>query len=353
MGILGFEPGTPTGHVWDAELLAGFDLALCAAMIHADAGPDELDLSSDWLTWGTYGDDLYPARYGADILGARAQNARLRLFIPLDATAMPEPANGLERGLADLWRRTAGPMAPAARRQFRTAVEKMFDSWVWELANQIQRRIPDPVDYVEMRRSTFGSDMTMGLARIAHGNLVPDEVYQTRTMRQLDNAAQDYACFTNDMFSYRKEIQYEGEMHNMVFVVENFLGCDRTRARDLVAGLMAERMRQFEHIVAVELPEMFEQFELDAAVRVVLTGYASELQVWMSGILEWHRKCVRYQGSALDARYGPAIPATPAEPPSIQVPGQRALAVPRLPERPSGMGTSAARIDELFAALRA
>jgi germacradienol/geosmin synthase len=232
----------------------------------------------------------------------------------------------------------------------------MFDSWVWELANQIQRRIPDPVDYVEMRRSTFGSDMTMGLARIAHGNLVPDEVYQTRTMRQLDNAAQDYACFTNDMFSYRKEIQYEGEMHNMVFVVENFLGCDRTRARDLVAGLMAERMRQFEHIVAVELPEMFEQFELDAAVRVVLTGYASELQDWMSGILEWHRKCVRYQGSALDARYGPAmaaIPATAAAPPSIQVPGQRALAVPRLPERPSGMGTSAARIDELFAALRA
>jgi germacradienol/geosmin synthase len=350
MGILGFEPGTPTGHVWDAELLAGFDLALCASMIHADAGPDELDLSSDWLTWGTYGDDLYPARYGGDILGARAQNARLRLFIPLDATAMPEPANGLERGLADLWRRTVGPMAPAARKQFRVAVEKMFDSWAWELANRIQRRIPDPVDYVEMRRSTFGSDMTMGLARIAHGNLVPDEVYQTRTMRQLDNAAQDYACFTNDMFSYQKEIQYEGEMHNMVFVLENFLGCDRERARDLVAGLMAERMRQFEHIVAVELPDMFEQFELDDVVRVVLTGYASELQDWMSGILEWHRKCVRYQESALDARYGPAIPAAP---PSVPVPGPRSAAVPRLPERPSGMGTSAARVDELFAALRA
>src|SRR2546423_7469679 len=144
----------------------------------------------------------------------------------------------------------------------------------------------------------------MSLARISHGNLVPPEVYQTRTMRQLDNAAQDYACLTNDVFSYQKEIQFEGEIHNMVFVMESFLGCDRLRARDIVAELMAERMRQFEHIVAEELPAMFEQFGLNEKVQDTLTGYARELQDWMSGILEWHRKCPRYQEAALVERYG-------------------------------------------------
>ena len=42
----------------------------------------------------------------------------------------------------------------------------MTESWLWELANQIQNRIPDPVDYVEMRRKTFGSDLTMSLSRL-------------------------------------------------------------------------------------------------------------------------------------------------------------------------------------------
>ena len=37
-------------------------------------------------------------------------------------------------------------------------VEVMLESWLWELANQIQNRIPDPVDYIEMRRLTFGAD---------------------------------------------------------------------------------------------------------------------------------------------------------------------------------------------------
>ena len=44
-----------------------------------------------------------------------------------------------------------------SRRQFRTAVEDMTSSWLWELANQAQHRVPDPVDYIEMRRHTFGS----------------------------------------------------------------------------------------------------------------------------------------------------------------------------------------------------
>lgn len=50
------------------------------------------------------------------------------------------------------------------RRQFRSAIDVMTESWVWELSNQIQHRIPDPVDYLEMRRATFGSELTMSLS---------------------------------------------------------------------------------------------------------------------------------------------------------------------------------------------
>ncbi len=331
MGFLDPVPGSGVHGLWDERSLAGFDFAHCAAMIHAAGTAEQVELSSDWLAWGTYGDDLFPVQYGRgrDFLGAKAQHARLSLFLPLDGAALPEPLNPLERGLADLWRRTAGPMTPPARARFRKSVEDMTASWLWELANQIQNRVPDPVDYVEMRRATFGSDMTMGLARLTHAGQVPDEVYEHRVMQQLEHAAQDYACFTNDLFSYQKEIEYEDEVHNMVFVVERFLGCDRLAARDVVAKLMTERMRQFEHTVSVELPAMCRQLDLDDEVCGQLGAYAGHLKDWMSGILRWHQQCVRYSAASMTQRSpGMSLPHVPAVP------------------LPSGLGMSAVRVLE-------
>jgi germacradienol/geosmin synthase len=326
MGMFDAVPGVELGGVWDERRFRGIDLSHCAAMIHADATAEQLDLSSDWLAWGTYGDDYFPLIYGMarNVAAAKLSNERLSEFMPLDGEPTPEPVNAVERGLADLWQRTAGPMTADARRKFRTAVEDMTASWVWEVANQAQHRIPDPVDYIEMRRKTFGSDMTMSLARLAHSDVVPEQIYQTRVLRELDTAAQDYACFTNDLFSYQKEIEFEGEVHNLVLVVENFLNLDRFTARDIVADLMAARIRQFEHIAATDLPAMFDDFDLDDDIRAVLTGHADHLKEWMSGILEWHRKCVRYTEAELLRSRTPELSAVPG--------------------RPTGLGTSSARV---------
>ena len=135
--------------------------------------------------------------------GATVFNARLSAFMPLDDSTPPAvPTNPVERGLADIWSRTAGPMSLTARTLFRRTIQDMTDSWVWELANQIQNRIPDPIDYIEMRRKTFGSDLTMSLSRLSQGSEIPMEIYSTRSMRSLENSAADFACFTNDIFCY-------------------------------------------------------------------------------------------------------------------------------------------------------
>jgi germacradienol/geosmin synthase len=283
------EQGMLDEGIWDERQFRALDLASCAAMINSDGTPAEVELSADWLAWGTYGDDLYPK---LDLATAKLQNDRLEQFMT-DAPAQT-PANALERGLADLWQRTAGPMPPPLREQFRVAVIDMINSWLWELANRAVSRIPDPVDYVEMRRATFGSDMTMALARLADADVVPREIYQTRTIRELETAAQDYACFTNDLFSYQKEIQFEGELHNMVLVLEHFLDVDRWAAAEIVAHLMAERMRQFERLVAVGLPALFAEQDLSREAQLALETQAARLKDWMAGILEWHRRCARY-----------------------------------------------------------
>jgi germacradienol/geosmin synthase len=305
VGMFTPVPAAVAGDHWTAQLFTGFDFAHCAALIHADATADQLDLSSDWLAWGTYGDDLFSSRYGRarDLAGARAQQARLSLFLPPDAGPIPEPANPLERGLAELWRRSAATMPEPDRDRFRTAVETMTAAWVWEVKNLVEHRVPDPVDYLEMRRATFGSDLTISLAWLATASLVPEEIRQARALRQLDQAAQDAAGLINDLFSYQKEIQYEDEVHNLVFVLERFLGTDRLTARDLVARLIAERICQFESIVAGELPALCDDRQLSGPVRQQLSGYADRLRDWIAGIARWHATCDRYSASGLRARF--------------------------------------------------
>ncbi|MBV9143862.1 MAG: germacradienol/geosmin synthase [Pseudonocardiales bacterium] len=340
MGMLESVPGIPGLGIWDEENLALFDFAACAARVHPDASGPELDQSAAWLTWGAYGDDYFPAVFGPtrNMVGAKIFNTRLSAFMPLDCDATPPPANPFETGLADLWIRTASPMTIDQRGQFRQGVEAMTASWLWKLANAIQHRIPDPVDYVEMRRKTFGSDLTMSLARITKAGEIPRAIFRTRAMRGLENSAQDYACFTNDIFSYQKEIEFEGELHNCVLVVQKFLDIDRRRAVSVVNDLMTSRLLQFQHIIATELPALADDFNLDADAREALDAYVEGLQDWVAGILDWHMLTSRYPESALRRRY------------ALGLNDRRTL--PQRLGGPTGLGTSATLID-LLSSMRA
>ncbi|WP_026422019.1 terpene synthase family protein [Actinokineospora inagensis] len=329
VGIIDELPG-----LWDEEKFRDYDLPLCASGIHPDASAEQLDISSGWLAWGTYGDDYYPVLFGkaSDYPAAKAQTERFSEFMPIDGEATPEPVNALERSLLDLWLRTTAPMTLDARGQFRTAIEVMTASWLWELANSYQNRIPDPVDYIEMRRHTFGSELTMSLSRIGHGRTVPAEVYRSRPVLAMENAAMDYACMINDIFSYQKEIQFEGEIHNIVLVVQNFFDTDAHTAMTIVGDLMDSRMREFEHVVTTGLPALFQDYNLDADAQRTLLGYAEELRNWLSGILAWHEGCRRYAEPDL-IRHFPDSPGAPKSPEA-----------PQVLFRPSGLGTAAARL---------
>jgi germacradienol/geosmin synthase len=310
--------------IWDEQALHDYDLPLCAAGLHPEGSLEAMALGSQWLAWGTYGDDYYPRVFGRDYAGARLFTIRLKALMPVELSVPSVlPANGIERGLADLWTRTAGPMAVPERRRFRQAVEVMLDSWLWELDNYRLNRIPDPVDYVEMRRRTFGSDLTMSLSRIAHLDALPLSIYRTRPLQSLENSIVDAACLLNDMFSYRKEIEFEGETHNAVLVVRNFLGCGQDRAFEVVNDLMTARVRQFEHVIANELPAL----DLAGPGRAALAAYVRELQDWLAGILHWHRECHRYS----DASLGATVSSAPARVGAL-----------------TGLGTSAARSAKLF-----
>ncbi|MFN6513982.1 MAG: family 2 encapsulin nanocompartment cargo protein terpene cyclase [Nostoc sp. CreGUA01] len=362
MGMLDTLPGMPSIYIWDDHKFDVADIALCGAYIHPNGKSDELNITACWLVWGIYADDYFPALYGysRNMAGAKMFNARLSAFMPLDGSPPPEATNPVERGLGDIWMRTAGPMTANARRLFRRAIESMTESWLWELANQIQNRIPDPIDYVEMRRKTFGSDLTMSLSRLSQGDEIPPEIFATRTMQGIDNSAADFACLTNDIFSYQKEIEFEGEINNGVLVVQNFLNCDIPHAVAVVNDLMTSRALEFQHIVATEIPVLCDDFDLDTNARKKLYGYIKKLEQWMCGVLKWHRAVDRYkefelrnnsnEKRLLQQSTGSSTVASQSTPSVAQQTTQTNVqpVVQNLPSGPTGLGTSGIKIGSLL-----
>jgi hypothetical protein len=59
--------------------------------------------------------------------------------------------------------------------------------------------------------------------------------------------------------------------------------------------LITARLRQFEHIVATELPVLFDQFELNTRAREELRRYVKSLENWASGVIKWHLESGRYK----------------------------------------------------------
>lgn len=298
MGLLDPQPGDPGSAIWTEERLRGYDFALCSAGLDPDATPEALTLNACWLTWGTYGDDYYPVvfAHSRNLSAAKVTHARLLGMIPVDHAEQAVPATALERSLGDLWVRTSRDMDPRVRTEFRATLVDMLESWLWEVENQILNRVPDPVDYAEMRRRTFGTYLTMYLCRLGQaGRGIPQEIYASSTIRSLENAVADAGCLINDLFSYQKEVEVEGEVHNYVLVTRNFFDIGYPEALHICHELLTRRTEEFEHIVAGQLPLLYDDWQLDADARAGLDAYVGELQDWLAAILNWHQKAKRYR----------------------------------------------------------
>ena len=335
MGMLDPVAAAGCEPLWSPEALAGFDLAGFAASVFPRAAADALNAAVRWTAWGTYADDWYPRVYGRsrDLAGAKACNARLALFMPLERDATPPPASPVEAGLADAWRRTAQAMTVADRRALRGGIESMLEAWLWELLNHVEHRLPDPVDYIEMRRETVGAGWYSSVVSDARAGRLPAELTASRPWLGLEHAAWDYTTLTNDVFSYQKEIEFEGELMNGVLVIEHFLGVEREEAAGIVRGLAKSRIEQFEYTVSNDLPILAERFELGEGGRALLDARVVALQDLMAGQLAWHARSARFDEQALRRRYAPA----PVDDliPRLRLGG------------PTGLGTAAARLAPL------
>ena len=305
MGILDSDEGDSGPKIWDEAKFDAMDYALLCAYTHPDAPGPELDLVTDWYVWVFYFDDHFLEIYkrSRDLAGAKEYLDRLPAFMPVDLTGtLPEPTNPVERGLADLWSRTVFTKSVDWRLRFSESTQNLLKESLWELSNISQDRVPNPIEYIETRRKVGGAPWSADLVEHAVFVEIPPEIAPTRPMRVLKDTFADGVHLRNDIFSYHRETEEEGEINNCVLVVERFLDCDPQRAANLVNDLLTSRLHQFENTAFTELPPLFEEYGLDPATRENVLRYVKGLQDWQSGGHEWHMRSSRYMNE------GPTTP---------------------------------------------
>ncbi|MFG2917498.1 germacradienol/geosmin synthase [Kitasatospora sp. NPDC048298] len=314
------EPGLG---IWNEASFESTDLALFTALTHPDATASELNLLNDWYTWGIVHDDyiLEVFKRRCDFAGARVYTERLVQFLPVDTRTMPVPSNPSERGLADVWSRTAPALPDRLRLKFSGLVRNCIKAGLWEVANRVQNRIPELVDYVEMRRVTVGAGLYPEMINYTARATVPDSVLHSRPMQRLQAAVGDWVGWSNDVVSYQIDVEFEDEVHNGLLALRRFADCGLPRAVGVVNDLLTSRLHEFEHICETELPALADELELSPEDRAAVAGHVRAWQEWIAGWLEWHLRTGRYT----EFRTQTTLPAL-------------------LRAAPTGLGTAAARL---------
>ena len=306
MGTLD-APQARTSFTWDERKFDSMDFALLTSYTHPDAPGPELDLVTDWYVWVFYFDDHFLEKYkrSRDLSGAREYLDRLPAFMPVHPTgALPEPTNPVELGLADLWSRTAPSKSVDWRQRFSESTENLLKESLWELANISEDRIPNPIEYIETRRKVGGAPWSADLVEHAVFVEIPPEIAPTRPMRVLKDTFSDGVHLRNDIFSYQRETEEEGEVNNGVLVIERFLNCGPQQAANLVNDILTSRLQQFENTAVTELLPLFVEYGLDPVACEQVLRYVKGLQDWQSGGHEWHLRLQslheRRRGRCLD-----------------------------------------------------
>lgn len=300
MGMLDPVPGLPRSHVWTEQDVIDFDIALCAASVFYDSPRHELEVVCNWLHL-TYIDDLFPAVY-THRPHAEAKAFIASLLAQIEPGHRPVPHTPAERMVRDLWDATMATLPADRHAAQRTAARAWILSNLWEHHYAHTRTIPDPVDFVEMARSTFGGDFMLAMVHARH-TAIPDDVYAATPMRVLDATVLDIFRLLNEPASYTKETQFEDETLNALTVLGQFLGLNVTEANAAVVALLDSRITQMQRVIDHELPALCQRRHLTPDVTAGIGGYTDTMRSWVAAVANWHRATHRYTPRYIQARY--------------------------------------------------
>lgn len=245
----------------------------------------ELQLLTDWTTWGFLWDDQC-GQPGIGDQPERLATIHTR-FVDVLKGAQPTLADGsLVLGLYDLRERIRERAAPAAMARFVNSVEEFFAACVWEATNRKRGITPDLATYIKMRPFSGGLYTYIELIEIIEQMTLPPRVREHPTVQRLTLTANNVVCWTNDIVSLGKELK-QGDVHNLVLALQHKHRLTLQEAMDRAAALHAAEVRSF-----IDLELRLPSF--GRLTDAQLKAHVSVLRSWMRGNLDWSYTSGRY-----------------------------------------------------------
>ncbi|KAF8348784.1 isoprenoid synthase domain-containing protein [Amanita rubescens] len=172
--------------------------------------------------------------------------------------------------------------------------QHFFAAVARQVEAKMQGYVPDLESYVEMRRDTGCCKPCFQLIEYVGGLTLPDEVTEDPIIQSLEEAANDFITWSNDLYSYNVE-QARNDTHNMVAVVMQDNSLTLQEAVNIVGDMCKASFDRFEHD-RQHVSSWGDEIDHD------VIKYIDGLQNWMAGNIHWSFSSERYFG-----KLGPEI----------------------------------------------
>lgn len=284
---------------------AGFG-NFCAETYPRAVGEQGLDLMSEWNGYNWILDDLIDegyATFGIEECQRICRDVMAQMPVDMRET---HPSKPLLNAIADLWRRTAGPMSLAWRRRY----VAHYHDW---LSGSLLPHLPSTGEsnkaplslttFSRRRRIHSGCELSFDLLEPGNQEEVPEAVVNCDTYKSIRLSASDAIAWTNDLYSIRKEMARGNRDHLVAHL------CDTEHLTWADALAKAVRMVEDSTLDFVracdDLRERRRVFAVSDEEWQRVEGSLTDLGYWLSGSLHWHSWSPRYrvvEERAQDAR---------------------------------------------------
>ncbi|KAF7588364.1 hypothetical protein BBP40_005793 [Aspergillus hancockii] len=253
------------------------------------ASNSELRVVFDWGNWVFPFDDKFDSGCLKDNLIRAQQLVDSLLAGMTDDTSVSDDheQDPLVQVHNTVWRRLAKASPVGVRRRFAKAMRDYCNGAIEQVHSCSKGKHPTPNEMLAFRRQSAGVSPLFALVEYAHKLNIPDSVFETRSIKEIERIRIDLVLLQNNILSYCKE-EKEGVAHNMVAICRR-AGMPAQMAFDHIGDMLLSRYHDW-YLALAELPSWG-------------GGVDSEIQQYIRGVqnivranLHWSFRSGRYFG---------------------------------------------------------
>jgi hypothetical protein len=240
---------------------------------------EKLQVITDWLAWAAFYDDLWcdEIEKGKRHLEQLAYAHKRTLAILKNKHSSGD--DPLTQALLDILHRLLDSNPRLEISWFIRSFEQYFQATTWEVVSNVCGITPDRATYIKLRPFAGGGNVFLELRHLIEENNLPVSIRENVLIQQLELMANNHVLWSNDIFSYNKEIAH-GARTNLVWILKQEAHLSTQEAATQVAKRCDAEAKAY-----LNLKELLPSLGIE--IDNILDSYLAFLDAYIGGHLDW------------------------------------------------------------------